>query len=152
MRDIKPNCCPLWSLEFLFFSSFSVGHLVRHSNIFCQTSIKNVRLSDRSDEFRQHWIPAVNLLGRGHKKYEKISKLHSQKCSLQTIIYTLTETLLITMYRICHGYTSNKRPVYYLLILPRVPYFRGIYKIIYIFQMTHHLDISFLHKIHRWFT
>ena len=35
---------------FIFF----VGHLVRHSNIFCQTFIKNVRLSDRSDEFRQH--------------------------------------------------------------------------------------------------
>ena len=35
---------------------FSVGHLVRHSNIFCRTFIKNVRLSDRSDEFRQHWV------------------------------------------------------------------------------------------------
>ena len=26
--------------------SFSVGHMVRHSNIFCRTFIKNVRLSD----------------------------------------------------------------------------------------------------------
>ena len=32
----------------------SVGHLVRHSNIFCRTFIRNVRLSDRSDEFRHH--------------------------------------------------------------------------------------------------
>ena len=33
----------------------SVGHLILHSNIFCRTFIRNVRLSDRSDEFRHHW-------------------------------------------------------------------------------------------------
>ena len=45
---------------FHFFSStrwtfllFSVGHLVRHSNIFCRTFIKSFRLSDKSDELRQ---------------------------------------------------------------------------------------------------
>ena len=52
-------CCPLWSLScasLLFIHQmdifiFSVRHLVRHSNIFCLTFIKNVQLSD---EFRQH--------------------------------------------------------------------------------------------------
>ena len=49
---------------------FSVGHLVRHSNIFCRTFIKNVRLSDRSDEFRQHctnrscWLLGPHLTRR----------------------------------------------------------------------------------------
>ena len=33
---------------------FSVGHLVRHSKIFCWTFINSVRLSDGSDEFRKH--------------------------------------------------------------------------------------------------
>ena len=59
--DIKSNCCPIWSLMFCYFSSIkwiffiiSVGHLVRHSNIFFWTFIRNVRLSDRSDKFRHH--------------------------------------------------------------------------------------------------
>ena len=63
--DIKSNCCHIYSSH-LYSASFhpsngyffiiSVRHLVRHSNIFCQTFIRNVRLSDRSDEFRHHWI------------------------------------------------------------------------------------------------
>ena len=44
------------------------------------------------------------------------------------------------------------RYVYYLLLFPRVRYFRGIYKIVYIFEMTHNSDIRFLHNIDRWST
>ena len=64
--DIKSNCCHIYyshlysasfhpSNGYRYFFINSVGHLVRHSNIFCRTFIRNVRLSDRSDEFRHHW-------------------------------------------------------------------------------------------------
>ena len=50
------TCVSLIFIHQMDIFIFSVGHLVRHSNIFCQTFIiKNVRLSDKSDEFRQHW-------------------------------------------------------------------------------------------------
>ena len=51
------------SIKWIFLF-FSVGHLVRHSNIFCRTFIENVRLSDRSDEFRQHWFSIIESTGR----------------------------------------------------------------------------------------
>ena len=58
--DIKPNCYPFMvtCVSLLFIHQmdifiFSVGHLVRGSNIFCWTFIQNVRLSD---EFRQHCV------------------------------------------------------------------------------------------------
>ena len=60
--------------------------MVRHSNIFCRTFIRNVRLSDRSDEFRHHckgrhfdtkWLEVFSvvklsvfvLLWRGREKF-----------------------------------------------------------------------------------
>ena len=52
---------------------FFVGHLVRHSNIFCRTFMKNVRLSDRSDEFWQHW-----------KRERKLYKLYI--CTVEAIV------------------------------------------------------------------
>ena len=48
------------------FFIISVGHLVRHSNIFCRTFIRNVRLSDRSDEFRHHWDRVNKLYPDSH--------------------------------------------------------------------------------------
>ena len=40
---------------FFFGRKIFVGHLVRQTGVFCRTLGKNVRLSDKSDEFRQHW-------------------------------------------------------------------------------------------------
>ena len=51
-----------------------------------------------------------------------------------------------------HQIDRDLWPVYYLLMFSRVQYFRGIYKNVYIFQMTQHSDISFLHNIDRWST
>ena len=48
------TCVSLFLIHQMDIFIFSVGHSVRHSNIFCRTFMKNVRLSDRSDEFRQH--------------------------------------------------------------------------------------------------
>ena len=48
-------CVSLLFIHQMDIFIFSVGHLVRHSSIFCWTFIKNVQLSDRSDEVRQHW-------------------------------------------------------------------------------------------------
>ena len=50
------TCVLLLFIHQMNISIFSVGHLVQHSNIFCRTFIKNVRLSDRSYEFRQHCV------------------------------------------------------------------------------------------------
>ena len=43
-----------WARYFFFGRKIFVGHLVRHTGVFCRTFWKNVRLSDKSDEFRQH--------------------------------------------------------------------------------------------------
>ena len=44
-----------YGARFFFFGrKIFVGHLVRQTGIFCRTLWKNVRLSDKSDEFWQH--------------------------------------------------------------------------------------------------
>ena len=42
------------SIFFFFGQKIFVGHLVRQTGVFCRTLWKNVRLSDKSDEFRHH--------------------------------------------------------------------------------------------------
>ena len=36
--------------------------MVRHSNIFCRTFIRNVRLSERSVEFWHHWFNNISVI------------------------------------------------------------------------------------------
>ena len=63
MLRVPTKCCPLWSLVFHFFSStkwiflyFLLDIWSGTLNIIFRTFVKkNVRLSDRSDKFRQHW-------------------------------------------------------------------------------------------------
>ena len=54
---------PLFIHQIDIFFINSVGHLVRHSNFLCQTSIRNVWLSDSSYEFRHHCIGHPHFVG-----------------------------------------------------------------------------------------
>ena len=93
---------------------FSVEHLVRHSDIFCQTFIKNIRLSDRSDKFRQHWEKNDVLVKITHWHLWNITTL---RLMLSSACMSVHLSMCLTL-SVCVCHTSLSADEVFLALKP----------------------------------
>ena len=99
-------CCP-YMLPLLFFL-ISVGHLVRHSNIFCRTFLRKVRLSDRSVEFRQHWVLFFFQIGL---ELSSSLEYNSRDLSISPMLKLLYLTSFSKVFTLCSSIFSLKMQI-----------------------------------------